>query len=161
MNTDFYNIQATTLQGKTISMEEYKGKVVIIVNTASKCGFTPQYGGLEKLYEKYKDQGLVILGFPCNQFGKQEPGGKESIEETCQINYGVTFQMFDKIDVNGPDAHPLYVYLRKQKSNLLWNKVKWNFEKFVVDREGNVVKRYTSLKKPEDMESDIVKLLKK
>lgn len=159
MSSEFYTYEAKSLQGRQISMSEYKGKVVLIVNTASKCGFTPQYEGLENLNKKYKDQGLVILGFPCNQFGKQEPGGRESIEETCQINYGVSFQMFEKIDVNGDKAHPLYQFLRKQKSSLLWNKVKWNFEKFLVDRNGKVVKRYTSLKKPEALTDDIEKYL--
>ncbi len=155
----FYDLKATSLQGKEISMEQYRGKVVLVVNTASKCGFTPQYEGLQKLYETYKDQGLEILGFPCNQFGKQEPGTAEEIGEFCRLNYGVTFQMFDKIDVNGDDTHPVYVYLKDQLPGKLGKKIKWNFTKFLIDREGMPYKRYSSSTKPEKLVPDIERLL--
>lgn len=159
MNNTFYQFKAKTLQGKEISMEQYKGKVVVVVNTASKCGLTPQYEGLEALNQKYKDKGLVILGFPCNQFGNQEPGGAKEISEGCLINYGVSFQMFDKIDVNGDAAHPLFKYLKKELPGFLISKVKWNFTKFVVDRNGKPVKRFSPTTKPEQMEAYIQSLL--
>lgn len=159
MNNTFYHFKAKTLQGKEISMEQYKGKVVVVVNTASKCGLTPQYEGLEALNQKYKDKGLVILGFPCNQFGNQEPGGAKEISEGCLINYGVSFQMFDKIDVNGDAAHPLFKYLKKELPGFLISKVKWNFTKFVVDRNGKPVKRFSPTTKPEQMEAYIQSLL--
>lgn len=155
----FYDFRATTLQGKELSMDQYRGKVVLVVNTASKCGFTPQYEGLQKLYETYKDQGLEILGFPCNQFGKQEPGTAEEIGEFCRINYGVTFQMFAKIDVNGENAHPLYVYLKDQLHGMMGKNIKWNFTKFLIDRDGRPYKRYPSSTKPEKLVPDIEKLL--
>ena len=133
---------------------------MVIVNTASKCGFTPQYEGLEKVYQQYKDKGLVVLGFPCNQFGAQEPGGKEDIQEFCQLNYGVSFPMFDKIDVNGNDTHPLYEYLKKQATGVLGSEsIKWNFTKFLVDRDGKVIDRFAPTTKPEDMVRDIEALL--
>jgi glutathione peroxidase len=160
MPGSFYQFSARSLQGKEIPMEEYKGKVVLVVNTASKCGFTPQYEGLENLYQKYKDRGLVILGFPCNQFGNQEPGTEKEIAEGCLVNYGVSFQMFSKIDVNGNDAHPVYKYLRKRLSGFLSSKIKWNFTKFLIDREGKPVKRFAPVIKPEQLEEDIEKLLK-
>jgi len=159
MAITFYNFTAKTLQGKAKSMADYKGKVVVIVNTASKCGFTPQYAGLEELNRKYIDKGLVILGFPCNQFGKQEPGSSKEISEGCLINYGVSFQMFDKIEVNGSGTHPLYVFLKKQLTGFLGGRIKWNFTKFVIDRSGNPVKRYAPITKPEKMEEYLVKLL--
>jgi len=143
MKTQFYDFKAKTLQGKEIGMDTYKGKTVLVVNTASKCGLTPQFEGLEALYRKHKDNGLVILGFPSNQFANQEPGDEKSIAEGCLINYGVTFPMFSKIDVNGPDAHPLYRYLRTELPGILSNKVKWNFTKFLVDSEGKPVKRFS------------------
>lgn len=154
----FYDLSAISLQGKEISMSKYEGKVVLIVNTASKCGFTPQMAGLQTLYEKYKDQGLVILGFPCNQFGQQEPGDAHSIEEGCVLNYGVKFQMFSKIDVNGKNEHPIYHWLKSQKKGkgLLGNAIKWNFTKFLLDRQGNVTGRYSSMTTPEQLEKDIV-----
>lgn len=152
----FYELSAISLQGKEVSMSDYKGKVVLIVNTASKCGFTPQYAGLEELYKKYKDQDFVILGFPCNQFLKQEPGSASDIQEFCQINYGVTFPMFDKIDVNGSNTHPLYLYLK----HVLPGKITWNFNKFLLDKNGIPVKRYESKTLPIDLESDIEELLK-
>ncbi len=160
MNTTIYNFKAKSLQGKEIDLSDYKNKVVIIVNTASKCGFTPQYEGLEKLYEKYKKQGLVILGFPCNQFGKQEPGSEKEISEGCLINYGVTFPMFSKIDVNGENEHPLFSYLKKSLPNLLGKSIKWNFTKFIINKNGIPVKRYAPIKSPSSMEKAISSLLK-
>lgn len=161
MEQKFYDFKAVSLQKKEISMEEYRGKVVLIVNTASKCGFTPQYEGLENLYEKYQDNGLVILGFPCNQFANQEPGGEKEIASTCMVNYGVTFQMFSKIDVNGPNAHPIYQWLKSQKKGhgLLSSKIKWNFTKFLLDREGNVIGRYGSMVTPEKLDPIIAQAL--
>ncbi len=161
MKQKFYDFKALSLQKKEISMEEYRGKVVLIVNTASKCGFSPQYEGLETLYEKYHDKGLVILGFPCNQFANQEPGSENEIASTCLVNYGVTFQMFSKIDVNGPNAHPIYQWLKSQKKGrgLLGSKIKWNFTKFLLDREGNVIGRYGSIVTPERLDPIIAKVL--
>lgn len=161
MASTFYNFKANTLQGKEMSMEEFKGKTVLVVNTASQCGLTPQYEGLEKLYEKYKDDGLVILGFPCNQFGNQEPGDEKSISEGCLVNYGVTFPMFSKVDVNGDTAHPLFKYLKSKLGGLLGSKIKWNFTKFLIDAQGRPVKRFAPITKPEALEKDIVKLLRK
>ena len=160
MEKKFYSFKAVSLKGKEISMDQYKGKVVVIVNTASKCGFTPQYADLEKLYQQYKDKGLVILGFPCNQFGKQEPGTAKDISEGCLINYGVSFPMFAKVDVNGENAHPLFSYLKSALPGLITNRVKWNFTKFVIDAEGNSVKRYAPITSPLKMEQLIVSLLK-
>ena len=160
MEKKFYSFKAVSLKGKEISMDQYKGKVVVIVNTASKCGFTPQYADLEKLYQQYKDKGLVILGFPCNQFGKQEPGTAKDISEGCLINYGVSFPMFAKVDVNGENAHPLFSYLKSALPGLITNRVKWNFTKFVIDAEGNPVKRYAPITSPLKMEQLIVPLLK-
>ena len=160
MEKKFYSFKAVSLKGKEISMDQYKGKVVVIVNTASKCGFTPQYADLEKLYQQYKDKGLVILGFPCNQFGKQEPGTAKDISQGCLINYGVSFPMFSKVDVNGENAHPLFSYLKSALPGLITNRVKWNFTKFVIDAEGNPVKRYAPITSPLKMEQLIVSLLK-
>jgi len=160
MEKKFYSFKALSLKGKEISMDQYKGKVVVIVNTASKCGFTPQYADLEKLYQLYKDKGLVILGFPCNQFGKQEPGTAKDISEGCLINYGVSFPMFSKVDVNGNNAHPLFRYLKSTLPGFISNSVKWNFTKFVIDAEGNPVKRYAPITSPLKMEELIVSLLK-
>jgi len=155
-----YDFEVKRLNGESVKLGEYRGKVLLIVNTASECGFTPQYGGLETLYGKFRARGLEILGFPCNQFGKQEPGSSEEIAEFCSVNYGVTFPMFEKIDVNGKDAHPLYQYLKSQARGLLGSEpIKWNFTKFLVDREGEVVKRYGSKTKPERIEADIEALL--
>ena len=158
--TDFYDFTAETLQGKDKSMKDFEGKVVLVVNTASKCGLTPQYEGLQELYEKYKDDGLEILGFPCNQFANQEPGDQDAIAETCQINYGVTFTMFNKVDVNGSGAHPLFKYLRSALGGLMGNRIKWNFTKFLLDTEGNPVKRFPPTATPASLEKDIQKLLK-
>jgi glutathione peroxidase len=158
--TSIYDFTARTLQGKDVSLSEYRGKPILIVNTASKCGFTPQYEGLEKLYKAHQDQGLVVLGFPCNQFGAQEPGSADEIGAFCQANYGVSFPMFAKIDVNGPGAHPLYEFLKGEKAGILGTKrIKWNFTKFLADRSGKVVGRFAPTTKPEDIEKAIVKLL--
>ncbi len=138
-------------------MDTYKGKTVLVVNTASKCGLTPQFEGLEDLYRKHRDNGLVILGFPSNQFANQEPGDEKSIAEGCLINYGVTFPMFSKIDVNGPDAHPLYKYLRTELPGVLSNKVKWNFTKFLIDAEGKPVKRFSPTTKPDKIDQYLEK----
>lgn len=156
----FYEFEAIDINGKNISMSEYKGKVVIVVNTASKCGLTPQYKGLEELYKKYKDQGLEILGFPCNQFAGQEPGEEGEIQSFCELNYGVTFKMFSKIKVNGDDAHPLWKFLKEEQGGLISSAIKWNFTKFLIDRDGNFVERYAPKDSPEKMEEKIVELLK-
>jgi glutathione peroxidase len=158
---NFYQFKAKSLQGKEISMEEYKGKAVLVVNTASKCGLTPQYEGLEALYRKYKDDGLVILGFPSNQFANQEPGDEKSIAEGCLVNYGVTFPMFSKVDVNGESAHPLFKYLTGELGSIFGSKVKWNFTKFLIDRNGKPVKRFAPVTRPESMENNIKKVLEK
>jgi len=145
-----YDFTAKSLQGKDVSLGDFRGKPMLIVNTASKCGFTPQYEGLEKLYEQHKDKGLVVLGFPCNQFGAQEPGSEAEIGAFCQANYGVTFPMFSKIDVNGTNAHPLYNYLKGEKAGILGTKnIKWNFTKFLVNRDGQVVNRFAPKLNPE------------
>lgn len=155
----FYDYKVKNISGEDVSMSEYKGKVVLIVNTASKCGFTKQYEGLEELYEKYKDQGFVILGFPCNQFGSQEPGDNEEIKNFCTSTFSVTFPMMSKIDVNGNDADPLYKFLKKEKGGILGDDIKWNFTKFLIDREGNVVDRFASQKTPKALEKEVEKLL--
>ena len=158
--TKVYDFKAEKLEGGEQSLSEYEGKVLLIVNTASKCGFTPQFDGLEKVFQKYKDQGLVILGFPCNQFASQDPASNSEIGEFCQRNYGVSFPMFAKIDVNGSNAHPLYKYLTKEAKGLLGTEaVKWNFTKFLVGRDGNVIDRYATATKPEAMVKDIEKAL--
>ncbi len=160
MTAAIYQFSANRLNGQPQSLADYAGKVLLIVNTASKCGFTPQYEGLEKLYQQYKERGLVVLGFPCNQFGAQEPGEGEQIQEFCQLNYGVSFPMFDKIDVNGQQTHPLYDYLKKQATGVLGSEsIKWNFTKFLVDRDGKVIDRFAPTTKPEDMVRDIEPLL--
>ncbi len=138
---------------------QYKGKVALVVNTASYCGFTKQYSGLESLYKKYKDNGVEILAFPCNQFGSQEPGTSEDIKEFCSVNFGVSFQLFEKVDVNGDNAHPIYKYLTKAKGGIITDAIKWNFTKFLIDREGNVVDRFAPQTTPESIEKEIEKLL--
>ena len=155
----FYDYKVKNISGEDVSMSDYKGKVVLIVNTASKCGFTKQYEGLEELYEKYKDQGFVILGFPCNQCGAQEPGGNAEIKNFCTSTFSVTFPMMSKIDVNGDDADPLYKFLKKEKGGILGDDIKWNFTKFLIDREGNVVDRFASQKTPKALEKEVEKLL--
>ncbi|ENH96363.1 glutathione peroxidase [Gracilibacillus halophilus YIM-C55.5] len=156
-----YDFQVEKNNGDDMSLHDFEGNVLVIVNTASKCGFTPQFDGLQKLYEKYHDQGLEILGFPCNQFMNQEPGSSNDAEEFCKVNYGVSFPMFAKIDVRGKNAHPLFQYLTKQASGIVSDQIKWNFTKFLIDQEGKVVKRYAPKTEPEKMESDIQDLLKK
>ena len=160
MSDSIYNFKATGINGVEHALEEYKGKVLLIVNTASKCGLTPQFKGLEKLYEQYKDQGLVILGFPCNQFASQDPGSNEEISEFCQLNYGVSFPMFSKIDVNGSNTDPLYKYLKSEAKGFAGSEsIKWNFTKFLVDRDGKVVKRFAPKDSPSSIEKSIRKLL--
>ena len=160
--TNVYDFKAEKLEGGEQSLAEYQGKVLLIVNTASKCGFTPQFDGLEKVFEKYKDQGLVVLGFSCNQFASQDPASNSEIGEFCQRNYGVSFPMYAKIDVNGKNAHPLYKYLTKAAKGILGTEaVKWNFTKFLVGRDGNVIDRFATATKPEDMVKDIEKALAK
>jgi glutathione peroxidase len=158
--TTLYDFEAETLDGKPAALSDYRGKVVLVVNTASKCGFTPQYKGLEALWAKYRDRGLVVLGFPCNQFGAQEPGDAEEIASFCSLTYGVDFPMMRKIDVNGPKAHPLYVWLKAQRKGVLGTEgVKWNFTKFLVDRNGNVVDRFAPTVDPKALEGAIEALL--
>lgn len=152
MKTNFYQFSANSLEGKEVKMEEFKGKTVLVVNTASKCGLTPQYEGLEKLYGKYKEKGLVVLGFPCNQFANQEPGDEKSISEGCLINYGVTFPMFSKTNVNGETAHPIFKYLKNELKGTLGSKIKWNFTKFLIDKNGKPVKRFSPTTKPEKID---------
>lgn len=154
-----HDYTATTIQNDEKSLSDFNGKVLLIVNTASECGFTPQLEGLQKLYDKYHDQGLEVLGFPCNQFGKQEPGTEEEISHFCQKNYGVTFPMFCKVEVNGENAHPLFKHLTSKKKGLLGGNIKWNFTKFLVDKNGQVIERFSPQKKPESLEKDIEKLL--
>ncbi|GLH62775.1 glutathione peroxidase [Parageobacillus sp. G301] len=155
-----YDFTVKTIRGEEQSLADYRGKVLLIVNTASKCGFTPQYKELQELYEQYRDRGFVVLGFPCNQFGHQEPGTEEEIEQFCQVNYGVTFPMFAKVDVNGENAHPLFQYLKEKAPGVFGTKaIKWNFTKFLVDRNGNVVARFASQTKPSELKSEIEKWL--
>jgi len=162
MAADIYEFEVQTITGDKVRLGSYENQVMLIVNTASKCGFTPQYEGLEELYEKYKDQGFVVLGFPCNQFGSQEPGSESDIAEFCQLNYGVSFPMFAKIDVNGDDADPLYKYLKKSQKGILGSeKIKWNFTKFLVDRDGKVIARFAPTVKPKDLTKDIEALLQR
>jgi glutathione peroxidase len=151
-----YDYKVKTIKGEEQPLENYRGKTLLIVNTASKCGFTPQYKGLEELYKKYHDQGLEILGFPCNQFGAQEPGSEDEIASFCSLNYGVSFPMFAKVDVNGPEADPLFEHLKEEAPGLLGSKpVKWNFTKFLVDKHGNVVKRYAPQDEPEKIGKEL------
>lgn len=160
MSGTIYDFEVETINGKKVKLDSYKDKPILIVNTASKCGLTPQYEGLEALYEEYQDQGLVILGFPCNQFGRQEPGSESDIEEFCQLNYGVSFPMFAKIDVNGSNTAPIYKYLKKSSKGILGSeKIKWNFTKFLVNREGEVVERFAPTVKPKDLAGKIEALL--
>jgi glutathione peroxidase len=160
MKESIYQFSANTISGENKSLGQYTGKVLLIVNTASKCGFTKQYEGLEKLYEKYKAQGFEILAFPCNQFGNQEPGTSDEIKEFCSLNYGVSFPIFEKIEVNGDNAHPLYKFLTKEKGGLINDAIKWNFTKFLIDKNGIVVGRFAPQTSPESLEKDIEQLLK-
>lgn len=157
--TTLHDFTATTLEGTEKSLGDYAGKAVVVVNTASKCGLTPQFEGLQALYSEYKDQGLEILGFPCNQFAGQEPGTAEEAGEFCQRNYGVEFPMFEKVDVNGSGAHPLWTWLREEKKGLLGGAIKWNFTKFLVGKDGRVIERFAPTAKPEEMREAIVKAL--
>ncbi len=158
---DLFELSAPLLDGRPVSLSEFKGRVLLIVNTASKCGFTPQYQGLEELYRNYKKRGLEVLGFPCNQFGSQEPGTAEEIGAFCERNYGVSFPMFGKIDVNGAHTHPIYRILKASKRGILGTeRIKWNFTKFLVDRNGSVVSRHAPSTKPAEMAAEIEKLLK-
>ncbi|MEJ2596258.1 MAG: glutathione peroxidase [bacterium] len=159
MKQSFYDFQATSLQGELIGMDSYKGKVVLVVNTASKCGFTPQYEGLQELHESYRDKGLEILGFPCNQFGKQEPGGKAEIE-SCLVNYGVDFQMFEKVKVNGKEAHPIFKHLKSKLPGTLGKRIKWNFTKFLIDSNGHPIKRFAPAITPAKLEKEIKRLIR-
>ncbi|TAM30275.1 MAG: glutathione peroxidase [Nevskiaceae bacterium] len=158
--SDFYSYAAKTIDGGDQALDTYRGKVVLVVNVASKCGFTPQYQGLETIWRQYRDQGLVVLGFPCDQFGHQEPGDENEIKNFCSLNYEVSFPMFAKIEVNGAGTHPLYQWLKSSALGLLGTEgIKWNFTKFLVGKDGKVVKRYGSIDKPEDIAKDIEKLL--
>ena len=160
MSNDIFDIPVTTIKGEQKTLADFGGKAVLVVNTASKCGFTPQYKGLENVSQAYKDQGLVVLGFPCNQFGKQEPGDEDVISEFCELNFGVTFPLFKKVDVNGSDAHPLFVTLKKSAPGLLGSQgIKWNFTKFLLSADGQVVKRFAPTTKPEDLTAEIEALL--
>lgn len=160
MSNSVYDFEAKTIDGKTVSLGDYKGKALLIVNVASKCGFTPQYEGLEELQKKYADKGFAVLGFPCNQFGSQEPGAEAEIQNFCTMNFGVSFPMFSKVEVNGNEAHPLYEYLKESLPGVLGTKaVKWNFTKFLVDKSGKPVKRYAPQDKPNDIAADIEKIL--
>lgn len=157
--TTIYDFSAEKLEGGTQEFSEYAGKVILIVNTASKCGYTPQFEGLENLFKEYQDQGLMVVGFPCNQFLSQDPGSNEEIGAFCQRNYGVSFPMMAKIDVNGDNTHPLYTYLKKEAKGILGQSIKWNFTKFLVGKDGNVIGRYATATKPEKMAKDIEKAL--
>ncbi|MGA2371571.1 MAG: glutathione peroxidase [Candidatus Korobacteraceae bacterium] len=156
-----YDFSATLNNGKNKKLSAYKGKVLLIVNTASRCGNTPQYHGLQELYAKYHDRGFEVLAFPCNQFGHQEPGSDEDIKSFCEMNYGVEFPLFSKIEVNGDDAHPLYKFLKSEKTGLLGDSIKWNFTKFLVDKQGKVIERYAPMTPPARIASDIEKQLAK
>jgi glutathione peroxidase len=154
-----YDLSATLNSGEATRLADYKGKVLLIVNTASECGFTPQYQGLQELYARYKDRGFEVLGFPCDQFGHQEPGSDKEIQTFCETNYGISFPLFAKIEVNGPNTHPVYKFLKDEKGGLLTDNIKWNFTKFLVDKQGNVVDRYAPQTIPARIAGDIEKLL--
>lgn len=158
---NIYDFTVLDIKKQPVKLDRYKGKVLLVVNTATGCGFTPQYEGLEALYKKYKDQGFVVLDFPCNQFANQAPGTEEEIVSFCQLKYDVSFPQFAKIKVNGDDAEPLYKYLKEQKGGTLGKAIKWNFTKFLIDQDGNVIERYAPTTKPESIEKDIVSLLNK
>lgn len=157
--SEFYDFQVRTLRGKAMTLSDYAGRVVLVVNTASKCGFTPQYAGLEALHRQYGKDGLVVLGFPCNQFGNQEPGDADAIENSCLVNYGVSFTVGEKIEVNGPNAHPLFNWLTAKLPGLFGRKVRWNFTKFLIGRDGKPLRRYAPSTRPEKLEGDIRKAL--
>lgn len=155
----FYDFEVKTPAGKNLPMSEFAGRPILVVNTATKCGLTPQLEGLEILHQKFKDRGLVVLGFPCNQFGNQEPETNDTIEEVCRINHGVTFQLTEKVEVNGVNEHPIFAYLKNKKGGIFGNRIKWNFTKFLIDRNGKPVKRYAPTVAPQRIENDILKLL--
>ena len=157
--SEFYTLKARKPSGEGIAMSDYQGKTVLIVNTATKCGLTPQFEGLEHLHQEYKEKGLVILGFPCNQFAGQEPVSNASMVESCQINHGVTFQLTEKINVNGPNTHPVFDFLKKEKGGYLISTIKWNFTKFLLDKHGSVVKRYSPTTTPDKIKADIIALI--
>ena len=160
MKESFYDFKANDINGKEVSMSSYEGKVVLIVNVASSCGFTPQYEGLQKLYDEHKEEGLEILAFPCNQFGEQEKGDGEEIKNFCEKNYSITFPIFEKVEVNGNDAHPIFKFIKEQKKGFMGTEsIKWNFSKFLLNRNGEVINRYGSLDVPENLEGDIKQLL--
>ena len=160
MKESFYDFKANDINGKEVSMSSYEGKVVLIVNVASGCGFTPQYEGLQKLYDEHKEKGLEILAFPCNQFGEQEKGDGEEIKNFCEKNYSITFPIFEKVEVNGNDAHPIFKFIKEQKKGFMGTEsIKWNFSKFLLNKNGEVIKRYGSLDVPENLEEDIKQLL--
>ncbi|EQA45672.1 glutathione peroxidase [Leptospira broomii serovar Hurstbridge str. 5399] len=161
MAQNLYELTATLNSGKEKKLEDYKGKVLLIVNTASECGFTPQYKGLQEMYDKYKSEGLEILGFPCDQFGHQEPGTDDEIQNFCQVNFGVQFPLFKKIEVNGDGAHPVFKYLKNEAPGLLGKAIKWNFTKFLIDKQGNVIKRFAPTTPPEKIDEKVKELLKK
>eukprot|EP00201_Polytomella_parva_P016395 CAMPEP_0175058256 /NCGR_PEP_ID=MMETSP0052_2-20121109/11746_1 /TAXON_ID=51329 ORGANISM="Polytomella parva, Strain SAG 63-3" /NCGR_SAMPLE_ID=MMETSP0052_2 /ASSEMBLY_ACC=CAM_ASM_000194 /LENGTH=164 /DNA_ID=CAMNT_0016323615 /DNA_START=134 /DNA_END=628 /DNA_ORIENTATION=+ len=159
MASNFHDLKAADLKGNPVDFSTYKNKVVLVVNVASKCGFTSQYGGLQKLYDTYKDKGFVILGFPCNQFGNQEPGNLEEISTFCSRTYNVTFPIMEKIEVNGDGAHQVYKFLKSQKKQLFMERIKWNFEKFLIDKSGQVAERYSSMTNPDTITSAVEKLV--
>jgi len=159
MTSEFYELTANNPQGRPVSMARYEGKVILVVNTATQCGLAPQFEGLEQLYNKYKDKGLVVLGFPCNQFAHQEPESNADMEQVCQLNFGVTFPLFEKIDVNGPQTHPVFRLLKRRLGGLFGSRIKWNFTKFLIDAGGRPVKRFAPVTKPAAIEPYIQKLL--
>jgi len=155
----FYDFKINKPNGEKLDLIKYKGKLILIVNTATKCGLSPQFRGLEELHQKYKDKGLVVLGFPCAQFLNQEPESNDTVEKVCEINYGVTFQLTEKIDVNGANTHPIFKFIKKEKGGFLGSRIKWNFTKFLIDQDGNVIERYAPTTLPDKIEEDIVKLI--
>ena len=159
MAKEFYELSMNTPQGQPVSMSGYEGKVILVVNTATQCGLTPQFEGLEHLYQQYKDKGLVVLGFPCNQFAGQEPVSNENMQQTCRLNHGVTFPLFEKIDVNGPNTHPVFKLLRRSLGGLFGSRIKWNFTKFLIDRQGKAVRRFAPSTRPDRLAAQIQRLL--
>lgn len=158
--TSIYDFKAITIKGEEMDFSQFKGKALLIVNTASKCGFTPQFTGLEELYQEYKERGLVVIGFPCNQFAHQDPSSNDEIGSFCQLNYGVSFPIMQKTDVNGEQAHPIFKYLKSRASGFLTNAIKWNFTKFLIAPDGQTIKRYAPITKPQKLKADIEKMLK-
>jgi glutathione peroxidase len=159
MKSEFYILEAKTPAGQSLQMKDFEGKMVLIVNTATRCGLAPQFEGLEELHQKYKSKGLVVLGFPCDQFKNQEPESNETMEEVCRINHGVSFQLTEKVNVNGKNEHPIFTWLKNKKGGFFGKKIRWNFTKFLIDKEGKAIKRYAPNIKPAKVEKDILKLL--